>query len=165
MRYSLLLLVAASLAGCSRDPAPSATSTGAANTPASNHTVAADDSVAAAQQSSGRAGVALRFVLSNKPAIGMATPVRLDFTAADPIAQLAVRVEGAGLSVDATGANFMLALTEAGKTVSHTVNVTPQAAGFSELIVHALPAGDGAAEIVYAVPLMTDAGATAPAAK
>src|SRR4051812_25178106 len=136
MRYGLLLLVAASLAACGRDPAPT-TAAGAANAPAKHPTMTADDSVAAVQQSSGRAAVGLRFVITNKPAAGVATPVRLDFTAADPIAQLAVRVEGAGLAIDSAGANAMIALTEAGKTVSHTVNVTPQAAGFSELIVHA----------------------------
>jgi hypothetical protein len=55
-------------------------------------------------------------------------------------------------------------LPEAGKTVSHALSVTPQASGFSQLIVHAQPPGEGAGEIVYAIPLMTDAAAQ-PAAK
>ncbi|HXC60366.1 MAG TPA: hypothetical protein VN645_13715 [Steroidobacteraceae bacterium] len=163
MRYGLLLLVALSVAGCSRDPSTS-TTTGTTKASDGNRAATADESVAAVLQTSGRAAVSLRFVITSKPAAGVATPVRLDFTAADPIAQLAVRAEGAGLTIDAAGATAMLALTEAGKTVSHTVMVTPQAAGFSELLVHALPPGDGAAEIVYAIPLMAEAPA-APAAK
>lgn len=160
MRYGLSLLVLLAVAACSRDPEPSAP--GAAATTATTHTPTADDSVAAVQQSSGKSPVTLRFVLENKPAVGSATPVQLDFTASEPIAQLAVRVEGVDLTVDAASASFMLALPEADKVVSHTVAVTPQGAGFSQLIVHVLPTSDGAAEFVYAIPLMADA---APATK
>jgi hypothetical protein len=161
MRYGLSLLVLLSVAACSRDPEPPSAG-GAAPAAAASKAPTADDTVAAAQQTAGKSPVTLRFLLDSKPVVGSATPVRLDFTAAEPIAQLAVRAEGAGLTVDATGASAMLALPEAGRVVSHTVGVTPQVAGFSELIVHVLPPGDGAAETVYAIPLMADA---APAAK
>ena len=161
MRYGLSLLVLLSVAACSRDPEPPATG-GAAPAAAASKTPAADDTVAAPQQTAGKSPVTLRFLLDTKPVVGSATPVRLDFTAVEPVTQLAVRAEGAGLTVDAAGATAMLALPEAGRVVSHTVSVTPHVAGFSELMVHALPPGDGATEIVYAIPLMADA---APAAK
>jgi hypothetical protein len=158
MKYSLSLLVLLSIAGCSRDPASSA-ATGPAHSTAANRTPAADETVGAVQLSSGKTPVALRFMIEGKPAVGSPVQVRLDFTATDPIARLAVRMEGTGLTVDANGAMAMLALPEAGGTVTHTVAVTPQVAGFSQLMVHALPPGDGAVEMVYAIPLMTDAAA------
>jgi hypothetical protein len=159
MRYGLSLFVLLAVAACSRDPEPPAG--GAAPTAAAPHAPAADDSVAAVQQSPGKSPVTLRFVLSGKPMVGSAIPVQLDFTAPETITQLAVRAEGTDLVVDAASASFMLALPEAEKVVSHAVTVTPQAAGFSELIVHVQPPGDGAAEVVYAIPLMADAAAPA----
>jgi hypothetical protein len=159
MKYGLSLLVLLSIAGCSRE-SPSSATTGTAATTANKGPVA-EETVAAVQQSSGKAAVALRFLLEGKPAVGTPVRVRLDFTATDPIAQLTVRVEGAGLTIDVGGAVALLAMPEAGKTVSHTVSVTPSAPGFSQLIVRAQPPGDGAAEIVYAIPLMADAAAAA----
>jgi len=160
MRYGLSLLVLLAVTACSRDPEPSTVAAPA--TAATTHTPTADDSVAAAQQSPGKSPVTLRFVLESKPVVGSATPVRLDFTASEPITQLAVRAEGTDLAVDAASASFVLALPEADDVVSHSIAVTPQVAGFSQLIVRVLPPGDGAAEIVYAIPLMADA---APATK
>jgi len=160
MRYGLSLLVLLAVAGCSREPDAAAT-TRAAATAASNTAPVVEETVAAVQQSTGKAAVTLRFLLQGKPAVGMPVRVRLDFAASVPMAQLAVRLEGAGLTIDASEATTTLALPEADKTVSHTVSVTPQAAGFSQLIVHAQPPGDGAAEILYAIPLMTEAAAPA----
>jgi hypothetical protein len=156
MRYGLSLLVLLSIAGCGREPA-SSVNTGTAATAASSKGPVVEETVAAVQQSPGKAAVALRFLLEGKPAVGAPIRVRLDFTAAHPIAQLTVHAQGAGLVVEDSGAAATLAMHEAGKTVSHEVSVTPQAAGFSQLIVRALPSDDGAAEIVYAIPLMTDA--------
>jgi len=158
MKYGLPLLVLLSVAACGRDPASSPASV---NTSAldAKRSAAAEETVAAVQQSSGRAAVVLRFALENKPALGSPTRIRLDFTAAEPLAQVAVSTEGMGMAVDAAGATATLAMAEAGKTVSHTVVVTPQATGFSELIVHLLPSGDGSNEIVYAIPVMIEAAA------
>ena len=57
----------------------------------------------------------------------------------------------------------VVALPDAGKAVSHTLSFTPQAAGFTELLVRIQPAGEGAAEVVYAIPVLVDAAT--PAAK
>lgn len=163
MKYGLSLLVLLSIAGCSRDPASSAP-TAATAAAARNKAPAADEPVAAVLLSPTKSSVALRFLLEGKPAAGSPSRVRLDFTATEPVANLAIRAEGKDLTVDATGATATLSLPEAGKTVSHALSVTPQASGFSQLIVHAQPPGEGAGEIVYAIPLMTDAAAQ-PAAK
>lgn len=163
MKYGLSLLLLLSIVGCSRDPA-SSSSTAAAAAAARNKAPAADETVAAVLLSPAKTSLALRFLLESKPALGSPGRVRLEFTATDPIANLALRAEGKDLTIDAAGATATLSLPEAGKTVSHTMSVTPQAPGFSQLIVHAQPPGDGAAEIVYAIPLLTDAAAQ-PAAK
>lgn len=161
MKYGLSLLVLLSVAGCSRDPASTTTGTTAAT---GNKAPVVEETVAAVLLSPAKASIALRFLLESKPVLGSPGRVRLDFSATDPVANLTLRAEGKDLSVDAAGASATISLPEAGKTVSHTVSVTPQAPGFSQLIVHAQPPGEGTAEIVYAIPLMTDAAAQ-PAAK
>ena len=84
----------------------------------------------------------------------MAGPVRLDLTG-DPGA-VTLRVQGEGLVFDPAAA--ALTLTDDGVPASQTIQVTPQAAGITEMVVRIQPPGEGA-EILYAVPLLAEGAA------
>jgi hypothetical protein len=156
---AVLPLLLLCLAACSREP--EATAAAAAAAPVAG--ARADDTVAAVLQSQGKPAVALRFLFESRPVPGTASSLRLDLTSSEADQQLELRAQGEGLAVDPASGAALVTLAEAGKVVSHTVSFTPAAAGLTELVVRIRPAGEGAMEIVYAIPVLVDGAA--PAAK
>jgi hypothetical protein len=156
---AVLPLLVLCLAACGREP--DATTAGTTAAPAAG--ARGDDTVTAVLQSQGKPAVALRFLLEGRPVPGAASSLRLDLSSSEPDQQLALRVHGEGLEVDAATGTATVTLAEAGKVVSHTLSFTPTAAGLTELVVRIQPPGEGATEIVYAIPVLVDGAA--PAAK
>jgi hypothetical protein len=107
--------------------------------------------------------VALRFLLEGRPVPGTASSLRLDLSSSEADQQLELRTQGEGLAVDPASGAALVTLAEAGKVVSHAVSFTPDAPGLTELVVRIRPAGEGATEIVDAIPVLVDGAA--PAAK
>lgn len=151
MRVVLPLLMLLGVAACSREPAAS---NGAHTKPAAA-TIAVpvdEDSVAAVLQSPGSPAVSLRFMFEGKPAVGKPAPLRLDLAGQPGV--LSLLLQGEGLLIDPSAAMVTLA---AGKPASQTFTVTPRSAGIGEIVVRIQPPGDGAAEVVYAIPLLVEA--------
>ncbi len=154
MKVVLPLLVLLAIAACGQESASPRAATGAASGAAAR---SEDDSVAAISLSSSKPALFLRFAVTGRPQAGVATPVRLDLSG-DP-GSVTLRVQGEGLLIEPAAA--ALTLPDDGTAARHTLQVTPQAAGLTEMVVRIQPQGDGAAEVVYAVPLLVG-GATSP---
>lgn len=161
-RIGLSLLVSLTLGACSREPQPEA---GAAAATPSSPTTAASDTVAAVAQGGVTGPVSLRFAIEQRPAVGVATNLRLEFSSAMPQSGVSVRIEGESLGFDPAGSQKVIDLPEPGKPVTYTLRFTPQAPGIFDAAVHVLAQGDELREAVYAIPVLVDATAAAdPAA-
>ena len=153
MKAVLPLLVLLGLGACGQETASSTAAGGSTRAVAARSD---DDTVAAVSLSSGKPPVFLRFAVGGKPTAGVAVPVRLDVSG-DP-GSVTLRVQGEGLSFEPAAA--ALTLPDDGSPASHTVQVTPQAAGITEMVVRVVPPGEDAAEVLYAVPLLVEGAAT-----
>lgn len=152
MRAVLPFMILLGVAACGREPdvAASAASKSTSATPAPG----AEDSVAAVVQSPGKPAVSLRFALGGRPRIGAATSLRLDLAGAP--GALSVRLDGEGLVLEPSA--LAVTIGEDGQAASQSISVTAQVAGISELVVRVQP-GDGAQEVVYAIPLLIEGAA------
>jgi hypothetical protein len=108
--------------------------------------------------------VSVRFAIETRPTVGVATNLRLEFSSAAPQSGVSVRIEGESLGLDPAGSQKVIDLPEPGKAVSHTLRFTPQAPGIFDAAVHVLAQGEQSREAVYAIPVLVDAAAPAPAA-
>jgi hypothetical protein len=160
-RIGLSLLLSLSLGACSREPQPAET---AAATPSAATATAASDTVAAVAQGGVTGPVSVRFAIEERPTVGVATNLRLEFSSAAPQSGVSVRIEGESLGIDPAGSQKVIDLPEPGKPVSHTLRFMPQAPGIFDAAVHVLTQGDQAREAVYAIPVLVDATAAAPTA-
>jgi hypothetical protein len=154
MKVLVPLLVLLGVAACGRmpdAPAPAAPKPAAKADPAPT----AEDSVSAVLQSSARTAIALRFAIEGKPQVGRDTPLRLDFSGEPGV--LTLRIQGEGLALDPGSAT--LVLPEDGTVASQSVVLRPRTTGFTEIMVRIQPAGEGAAEVVYAIPLLVEGAA------
>ncbi|HMA10731.1 MAG TPA: hypothetical protein VKO83_02510 [Steroidobacteraceae bacterium] len=149
MKAVLSLVVLLGLSACGREPESDAPSKSSA---AATTSRTGDESVAAVAQSPGTPAISLRFALVGKPRTGAAMPLRLDLAGVP--GQVTLHLQGEGLVIDPQAAS--LTLPEGGSPISQSVSVTPNAAGITELVVRIQPPGDGAQEIVYAVPLLVE---------
>ena len=161
-RIGLSLLVSLSLGACSREPQQSEA---AGVTPTAATATAASDTVAAVAQGGVTGPVSVRFAIEERPTVGVATNLRLEFASAAPQSGVSVRVEGESLGLDPAGSQKVIDLPEPGKPVSHTLRFTPQAPGILDAAVHVLAQGEESREAVYAIPVLVEATAAAdPAA-
>jgi hypothetical protein len=155
MKNSLIAMLALSLAACGggkpdADAAVQAAASKAAAKPA-------DESVAAVQVSGGSAPAQLRFVVGASPEPGKPFTLMLSATAAQPVAQLQLELDGAGMAV--TPASALVSIGEAGGVATHEFTVTPAAPGLAQISVR-MRAGEEAPETRYAIPvLVTDPAA------
>jgi hypothetical protein len=149
MKAVLPLLVLLALAACGRESASTDTSGGATRAAAAR---SEDDSVAAISLSSAKPAVLLRFAVAGKLRVGVATPVRLDVSG-EP-GSVTLRAQGEGLLIEPAAA--ALTLPDDGTAATQTLQVTPQAAGITEMMVRIQMQGEGAADVPYAVPLLVE---------
>jgi hypothetical protein len=151
-RMLAVLVAGVSVAGCSGEKAGDAA-------PAVNKApvVQGADAVAAVLQSSGTPLAKLGFVVATRPVAGMPLELRLDLSSASGVPAVQVRVEAQSFAIDPATAQVSVAV-EAGRTVSHHVNLTPQKEGLAEVTVR-LRSADSA-ETVYAIPVLVAAAAT-----
>lgn len=160
-RLIAMLVAANLLAGCGSSDQAGASATQGGATP---KTAAGADAVAAVLQSAGTPVAKLGFALSAVPAVGAAVEMRLDVSAAAPTV-LQLVAEGDGLVVDAATARTRVSVPADGARVSHSLKVTPQREGLSELTVRLSDGSAGNAETVYVIPVLVPQAATAtPAA-
>lgn len=165
-RFGLPLLVLLSVCACSRDPQPVQGGAGSSNAARPN-AAATGDSIAAVAQGGATGPVRLRFAVEERPVVGAASNLRLEFSAAAPLSGVSVRIEGETLGLDAAGSQKVIDLPEADRPVTYTVSFTPQSPGIADASVHVLPSGAEAREVVYAIPVLVDAAGNpgeAPAA-
>jgi hypothetical protein len=116
-----------------------------------------DDAVAAVRESAGTPSVQLRFVLDTRPVVDKPFRLQLVASAAEPIPQLWVSVESAGLNVDP--ASVALVLTEAGSSTPqqfsarHDLTVLAHQAGLAEVTVRMVRDADSP-EMIYIIPVL-----------
>jgi hypothetical protein len=130
-----------------------------AATATANNSARAGDAVAAVLQSQGTPVARLAFVLETRPVVGQPFSIKLEVSAAEPVAALQLSAESTSLIL--APASAILALASAGEPVTHELIATSQQEGLAELTVR-LKAGEGA-EAVYAVPVLVSAAGSAPA--
>lgn len=146
------------LAACSREasaPPPPGPASGAAAPAAPTKTTAA------VREGSGNAAVRLRFLIDKPPVVGQEMQLQLDFSSyiSGPVT-LDVNFEGDQLNLQPGAETTSISLPQSGVDVSHTLVLVPQAAGLSELKVHAKIAGEeGGAQATYVIPILADSKA------
>ena len=167
MKYRFVIPAACILmiAGCGGAPEGSGTAAAPATPAPAPEAAVNKTTVAAVREGSGNAAVRVRFLLEKPPVVGQEVPVQLDFSSyiSEPIT-LDVNFAGDQILVKPEAATASISLPRSGEDVRHTLTVTPQAAGLSELKVHAKIAGEeGGAEAIYVIPILSDK--TRPAGK
>jgi hypothetical protein len=160
MNYRTLVAAACLLAllACSREskvvapPAP-APAAGAAATAAAPTTT-----VAAVREGGGDAAIKVRFLLDKPMVVGQEGQLRLDFSSyISGAVTVDVKFEGEQIRLQPGAETTSVSLPHSGEEVSHTLALTPQVAGLSELKVHVKIAGeDGGPEATYVIPILTD---------
>ena len=158
MNYRTLVAAACLLAllACSRESkvaAPPAPAAGAAATAAPPTTT-----VAAVREGAGDAAIKVRFLLEKPMVVGQEGQLRLDFSSyISGAVTLDVKFEGEQLRLQPGAEMTSISLPRSGEEVSHTLALTPQVAGLSELRVHLKIAGeDGGPEATYVIPILSD---------
>jgi hypothetical protein len=166
MNYRFLIPAACLLviAGCGGAPESSGSAT-APVTPAPAPEAAVNTTtVAAVREGSGNAAVRVRFLLETPPVVGQEVAVLLDFSSYISVpVTLDVNFAGDQILVKPEAATASISLPRSGEDVRHTLVVTPQVTGLSELKVHAKIAEEGGAEATYVIPILSDK--TGPARK
>jgi hypothetical protein len=161
MNYRTLVAAACLLAllACSRESkvaAPPAPAAGAAATaPAA---AAPTTTVAAVREGAGDAAIKVRFLVEKPMVVGQEGQLRLDFSSyISGAVTLDVKFEGEQIRLQPGSEMTSVSLPRSGEEVSHTLALTPQVAGLSELRVHVKIAGeDGGPEATYVIPILSD---------
>jgi hypothetical protein len=156
---TLTMAMALSLAACGggkpdADGAAAAAASKAAARPA-------DESVAAVLVSPGAAPAQLRFLVGAAPEPGKPFTLTISATAAQPLPELQLELESAGIAV--SPASAVVAIGEAGGIATHEFTATPGAAGLAEISVR-MRAGAEGPEARYAIPVLVRDPAAATAA-
>jgi hypothetical protein len=152
MRTVLPFVILLGAAACSREPEVAVATE---KKPAASTVSAADDSVAAVVQSPGKPSIAVRFALDGRPAVGVASRLRLDVSG-DP-GPLSLNLRGEGLVLDP--GSIVLTIPEDGTPASQSISVRPQVAGIAEIAVKVQPMAEGGQEVLYAIPLLVGGAA------
>jgi hypothetical protein len=143
--------------GCSRDSASDKVATAPA---ATSIATPVDDTVAAVLQSQDKPELLLRYKWRSAPTIGETTTLELDVSATTVGGAYALEASGSNLDMgDHSSVN--LVVPDPGKSVRHTLAVTPKEVGWTELVVRLKSASPDVAEIRYSVPVLIVARADA----
>jgi hypothetical protein len=153
---SFVTVTLLALVGCGGSDAPPPAATVVRSTAAQKN-AGVHDAVAAVRSGSATLPLELRFVLSGKPVVGQQVQVNLQLAAKQPMSIVRVLVSSESLTLDEASSHASLSLAEAGASASHTIVVTPTAAGLAELKV-TLDAGESGS-VDYALPLLAVAAA------
>jgi hypothetical protein len=156
MRAVLPLVILLGVCACSREAAAPATA--ARKDPGTTTAVvqAAEDSVAAVLQSSGKSAYSLRFALEGRLVAGKEARMRLDFTG-EP-GPLTLRFQSEALLPEPSTATVVL--PEDGSTASQAISLKSRTVGIAEMMVRLQPAGENAKEVVYAIPVLVESAAS-----
>jgi len=144
-----MLVMALALAGCKDKPAEDEAGATARSGDSTAVRGAASDAVAAALLSTGTPLAKLSYVVESRPLKGAPFKVSLLVSAATSIPALEMAVSSPVLEIEPVTGTLAL---EAGKSASHELTLTSAEEGLVEFTVRLK--ADGAAEAVYAIPVL-----------